>query len=210
MKDGRKLLIFDLDRTLINKDCEKELVIHLYRDGLIKRRMYRKGMKFYNLYSIGAPDHKGYIKYISQIFNIILEKKHKLNKYYRYIISHVNKKVYGLLKRCQKEGDDVVVSTSSHDFLVTRIMKILNIKNYISNRIVTRNNRYIGRLLGARNSGVGKVHHLIRWIGSGAYNNIIFYTDSINDLPLIMFANRSYTVNPDRYLIRLGKISRLE
>ncbi len=57
---------------------------------------------------------------------------------------------------------------------------------------------YTRHILGVASYREGKVERLSEWLNGGdkTYSEIHFYTDSINDLPLCLYASHTYLVNP--------------
>ncbi|MGX7582969.1 HAD-IB family hydrolase [Candidatus Vidania fulgoroideorum] len=205
------LIIFDLDKTLINCDCEKEFIKYFYNKKIINNVFYKKSNMFYKKYKKGKLNIKKYIKYISKFLNKILYYKNEINKIVKIISKKINKKVMYVLKKERDKKNYILISTSSCYFISNNVLKRLKINNLICTKIIRMKKKFTGKINGVPNIGNGKVLNLKKYINKKKikYKKIIFYSDSINDLPMMIYSDKTFLVNPDRWLSKILNIKKL-
>lgn len=96
----------------------------------------------------------------------------------------------------KQKPDDVIISASC-DFLIEEIAKRLGIKNCLSSKINLKTGEVIRLCFRSNKPEIFK---------SNFQNSVIdeFYTDSMNDLPMIMLSRKAYLVKKNK-IIKLKK-----
>jgi len=199
MTKKNKVILFDLDETLITCDSLKSLLYFL---------LFRDFSKFVfkipsliiiiirHFTSISA--HKTKTK--SDFFVTILKGYNKKEiqefsiKFANYIFSNFkNKNVYNKLVKAKKSGADIYIVTASADFYCKFITKLFHVK-LISTK-VNLDRKNLGKIIGKNCYGIEKKHRVLKKIKKFRKKYSIFYTDSKSDLPLMKICSKSYFVN---------------
>jgi len=113
---------------------------------------------------------------------------------------------YALVARHQDAGDRVVLTTATNRFLTEPIAARLGIADLLATDLeVGAAGEFTGRLAGTINMREGKVTRLRSWLpeqglGPEALAAATFYSDSINDLPLLSAVGTAIVVDPDARL----------
>jgi len=107
----------------------------------------------------------------------------------------------------------MVLTTATGRFIVGGIARELGLDNLIATEPEIENGRYTGKVIGTPNMREGKVTRLEAWLADrGAkladFSQSWFYSDSVNDLPLLMRVTHPVAVNPDPSLAELARIKR--
>ncbi len=74
---------------------------------------------------------------------------------------------------------------------------------YCSTEVEVIDGTYTGKVLGIPALGEGKLTKVKEWMTQnniGSFDKTFFYSDSINDLPLLSAVNKPIAVNPDNFL----------
>ena len=89
------------------------------------------------------------------------------------------------------------------------IAEAFKINNLIATEAEVEKNFLTGKIVGVPCYQQGKIEKLKQWLTSQPNNlsldNSIFYSDSINDLPLLEAANEAVAVDPDHKLLQLSR-----
>ena len=104
-------------------------------------------------------------------------------------------------------ADKVLIASGSHDFLVKGFADFFKIDSSIGTPVELKNNIFTGQLSGEPTFSDGKVRAVEKWCNSNdiEVKDSIFYSDSINDLPMFEVCGVPVAVNPDEKLKKIAK-----
>lgn len=203
-----KFIIFDLDDTLLCGDCEREWINFLFSKGLLENPEtilnkfdleYRKGVLNFTEYSsfIQKPI-KGFSKEKVGIFVDEFIKKHIKN-----LTDNLTKELLDEAKL----ADKVLIASGSHDFLVRAIGNFLGINSIIGTPVEIKDDIFSGKLSGEPTFAEGKVRAVEKWCSQNnqKIEESVFYSDSINDLPMFEACGLPIVVDPDEKLKKISK-----
>lgn len=199
-----KLTVFDLDHTLINSNISLAFGQYLYREGIISKvdMLFLIGNYIRHKY-FGMPQYKLHQKVLNWMF-----KKKTIGFYKDHVHEFldnnfdrlVRPKVIERLKDAQAKGNYIVILSNSPDILVEAISKKFGVNHWKSTAYKFDEN---GRFTHIEHfGGVEKAEYtcdLARKLGFKK-EDIIVYTDSILDLPLLNIAGKVIAVHPDKSL----------
>jgi len=203
-----KFIIFDLDDTLLCGDCEREWINFLFSKGLLKDPEtilnkfdleYRKGVLNFIEYSsfIQKP-----IKGLSrEKVNIFVDEF--IQKKIKNLTDSLTRKLLDEAKSANK----VLIASGSHDFLVRRIANFFGINSSIGTPVEIKNDIFSGKLSGEPTFAQGKVRAVEKWCSQNnqKIKESIFYSDSINDLPMLEACGLPIVVDPDEKLKKISE-----
>ena len=198
MKLKNKIVLFDLDKTLISCDSLKQLLLFLLRRDFYK--FYFKIpflIKISLLHFFSGCDHRTKTK--SKFFSKILEgySKEQINKFSKefanlIFLNFKNKKIYKKLINLKKIGDKVYIVTASADFYCKFIAKLFKAK-LISTK-VNLNKKEFGNIIGKNCFGKEKKKRVLKEIKNFKKKYSILYTDSKTDIPLLKICKKGYII----------------
>lgn len=207
-KPSGKLALFDLDNTLLRGDSD-----HAWGEFLISKKLVnaiehrQRNDYFYNQYKQGRLDIHGYVAFtLEPILNMNAEQRSNLHEEFMQhsITPIVLDKGKALVKQHKEAGDYCIIITATNEFITTPIAKLFGIDRLFSTQLQKVDGMYTGRIEGAPCYQEGKVTKLKEWLENYASDfsltNAIFYSDSINDLPLLLEVESAVAVNPDQRL----------
>lgn len=200
------LAIFDLDNTLIAGDSDHGWGEFMVEKNLVDAKYYKEmNDKFYADYESGCLDIFAYLEFSLEPLTKI--PREKLKRLHQEFMSNVIapmklKKAEQLIKAHRDAGDRLLVITSTHRFIVEPICQSLGIDEIIATDLEEIDGKFTGKVSGTPTFKEGKVIRLNQWlIEQGEINKqSYFYSDSINDLPLLLEVANPIAVDPDSAL----------
>ena len=204
-----KFIIFDLDDTLLYGDCEKEWINFLVRKRLLDDDEYSLKLNQFDLdYRNGILNFDEYSTYIQQPLKGL--KKNKVDKLVNeFITENIEFLTDGLTKKLlieAKSADKVLIASGSHDFLVKGFAEYFDIESSIGTPVEIKNDIFTGSLSGEPTFSDGKVKAVKNWCFTNdlKIQDSIFYSDSINDLPMFEACGEPIVVDPDDNLRKIA------
>nr|WP_314876198.1 HAD family hydrolase [uncultured Pseudomonas sp.] len=200
------LAIFDLDETLIHGDCASLWSEHMVRLGWVDGESFlRRDREMMDAYSKGEMAMEDYMAFsLEPIAGRTLEElAHLIEPWVEDVIEPI---IYGDACRCiaehRKQGDRVLIISASGTHLVGPIAARLGVDEYLAIELEAVNGVYTGNTHGVLTYREGKITRLLEWLDQEQENleDASFYSDSRNDLPLLLKVDHPKAVNPDPVL----------
>ncbi len=200
------LAIFDLDNTLLGGDSDYLWGKFLIDKSLVDPVLYeRENQRFYDEYKAGTLDIYDFLE-----FSLAPLSKHSLETlsdlHHEFMQSKINsiwlKKAEILINKHRKNNDFLLIITATNHFVTAPIAKKLGVDDIIATMPEQKNNRYTGKVSGTPCFQDGKVKRLSEWLQKNNYSleGSHFYSDSINDLALLLKVTHPIAVDPDEQL----------
>lgn len=205
-----QLALFDLDHTLLPCDNDYEWGQFLARIGVVDSEYYaRQNERFYQDYKDGKLDIHEFLRFalkpLSEHSRAQLKEWH--GQFMEEVInSHLRQKALDLVKQHQDAGDLCCVVTATNSFVTRPIVERFGIKHLIATEPATHGDdpsaSYTGKVLGIPNFREGKIQNLHSWLSKHHLSlpnlpRSYFYSDSMNDLPLLEQVSHPIATNPD-------------
>ncbi len=208
-----KIALFDLDHTLIPFDSDhawNEFTIELgWRDGDAFRRA---NDGFFAQYRDGTLDIHQYVRFATQA---IRDKgaTQSIAAHAQFMgarmLKGIKKSALDLVQGHQAAGDIVIVVTATNEFVTRPIATAFGIQELIAIDLVRdEHGEFTGDILGTPSFRDGKVTRVEGWLAARGLQwqdvDTTFYSDSMNDLPLLEKVNHPVATNPDERLRELA------
>ena len=203
----RNLAIFDLDNTILNGDSDYSWINFLIEKRLVDKAEYeRKNKYFYDQYYQGKLNYDEWAEFA---LTTIKGKKPEeiediLSKFLSEIIEPmINIYALKLLHDHTHNHDIMLLASATNSVIVEPIAKRLGFKNIVSTEVEIIDEIYTGKVLGIPALSEGKLIKVKEWMLQNrieSFDNTSFYSDSINDLPLLAAVSKPVAVNPDDML----------
>jgi len=208
----KRLALFDLDNTLLTGDSDDEWFNFLAAEGALDRqageaakadivRRYREG-------SVGALEFCEYFLqlYVPHDMPALLAWREKYIR--EWIVPRIPDSARRLLD--SHRDDLVVITTATNRFITEPIAQALGVEHLIATEPEMRDGRFTGRVAGTPSFREGKATRTLEWLAArgqslGDFAESWFYSDSINDLPLLERVTHPVAVDPDPQLERLAR-----
>jgi len=200
-----KFIIFDLDDTLLCGDCERYWSNFMINKGLLKEDdHFAKINQFDEDYRNGVLNFDLYSSYIQEPLkgNSQDEVTSFLKEFIPSVINELSDDLTRKLILESRSADKVLIASGSHDFLVKGFADYFEIESSIGTPVEIKNNIFTGNLSGEPTFKYGKVSAVKSWCSENnlKISDSIFYSDSINDLPMFEVCGEPIAVNPDKLL----------
>ncbi len=204
------LAIFDLDKTLIAGDSDFLWGEFLTEINVVDKDVYQqKNKQFFIDYQQQKLDIFKYLEFCleplatNDISQLKIWRKEFVQK---KILPIILKEAQKTINQHKKNGDTLLVITATNQFIVEPIIKRYKIKNILATKIEKVNNMYTGKVVGEPCFKKGKVVNLLQWLKltNNNLDNSYFYSDSINDLPLLELVAHPIATNPDDKLKKIA------
>jgi HAD superfamily hydrolase (TIGR01490 family) len=205
------LSLFDLDNTLLAGDSDYEWGRFLINKGLVDEDYYEaENNRFYEQYKQGALDIYEFCAFSFQpLAERGMEELEQLHaEFMRDVIRPmIGEKALALVNKHKAQGDTVMVITATNSFITGPIVRAFGIEHLLATEPKIVNNRYTAEIDGIPCFHAGKVQRLENWLAKNTMSlqGSCFYSDSINDLPLLEKVDTPVAVDPDEKLAALAR-----
>jgi HAD superfamily hydrolase (TIGR01490 family) len=205
------LAIFDLDNTLIAGDSDHSWGVFLVEKQLVDAEAYRLANdKFYADYKNGTLDIRAYLQFsLAPLTRHSLEELQALHN--EFMAIHIEPlmltKAEALLRKHREQGDHLLIITATNGFVTRPIAKRLGVEDILATDPELIDGRYTGNFVGAPCFQAGKITYLHEWLKTNQHSleGAYFYSDSINDLPLLEQVDNPVAVDPDERLANIAR-----
>jgi len=197
------LALFDLDNTLLNGDSDHAWGMYLAEIGAVDPEEQRiKQDYFYQQYLSGNMDIMAFCEF--QFSALTQHSLAQLRQWRRNFLRDVIEPMIAsgkpeLIETHRDNGDDILIITATNNFVASPIAERLRVETLLATTAEFKNGAYTGKVDGTPCFQAGKVERLNRWLeqSSLTLQNSYFYSDSINDLPLLELVDNPVVVTPD-------------
>jgi HAD superfamily hydrolase (TIGR01490 family) len=206
MTKKTKLALFDLDHTLLPIDSDYSWGTFTITIGWTDPVDFaRRNDEFYAHYQAGTLDVHDYVRFATEAVRLQGAEKALAarERFMREIIEPAIKpQARALVQQHRQAGDEVVIITATNEFVTRPIADAFGVQNLIAVELVRDAAGWItGDIQGVPSFRDGKVKRFEDWLAAHRLTrddvDVTFYTDSINDLPLMENVNHPVATNPD-------------
>jgi HAD superfamily hydrolase (TIGR01490 family) len=208
-----RLAIFDLDHTLIDGDSDQLWCEFLMDEGLLDRAAFGvRNRALEQAYRDGSVDVQAFCDfYIGTLAGRSAAEWQPLRG--RFWRERVQPRIFpgtaALLQRHRAHGDLLLLSTATNRFLTEPTAAALGFDHLLATECETdAGGRFTGRTAGPPNMRAGKVARLHAWLGARGLSlatlHSSFYSDSMNDLPLLEAVTEPVVTNGDARLLAVA------
>ena len=209
----KKIALFDLDHTLVPFDSDyewNEFTITMgWRDGVEFRRL---NAGFFEQYKAGTLDLHDYVRFAT---SAIREQgaANSIAAHARFMRAVVQKGIteqaLELVRQHADAGAELVIVTATNEFVTRPIADAFGVKNLIAVELERdMQGELTGEIKGTPSFREGKVTRVTKWLADRGldWNGVEtwFYSDSMNDLPLLEKATHPVATNPEERLRALA------
>lgn len=201
-----KLVLFDLDNTLLVGDSDYEWGRFLVERGIVDRDLYEaRNLDFYRQYKAGTLNINEFLDFqlrpLAQHTRAELDALHAdfMQQKVQPMITPVARE---LVNRALDEAALVAVITATNSFVTAPIARAFGIPHLIATEPEQINGEFTGRVSGTPSFREGKITRLNEWLTSqnkqlNDFDESWFYSDSLNDLPLLELVSHPVAVDAD-------------
>ena len=208
-----KLVLFDLDHTLLSGDSDVLWCDFLMDRGVLDReRFAARNADMETRYRAGTVGLEEFANfYVGTLAGRSPAEWEPLRQAFlaTVIVPHITQAATDLVNRHLDAGDLVVMTTATNRFITELTAFYFDIEHLIATEAEVHDGIFSGRTQGQLNMREGKVIRLHAWLQARGYSLDHFettaYSDSINDLPLLGAVLHPVAVDPDPKLAAIAR-----
>ncbi len=204
---GIRLALFDLDHTLIPLDSDHAWGEFTVSQGWRDAATFSQANdRFYAAYKAGTLDIHEYVQFATAAVReqgmVAANEAHE--RFMQQIIRPaMSKQALEVVRAHQAAGDEVVIVTATNAFVTRPIAAAFGVDELIAIDLESdESGTPTGLIRGVPSFREGKVARVEQWLAArglswASVTHSTFYSDSINDLPLLERVHEPVATNPD-------------
>ena len=201
-----KLAMFDLDNTLLAGDSDFEWAQFLITKGVLDREVHEaKNREFYEHYKAGTLDIHAFLDF--QLKPLARHPRAQLEAWHREymatrILPMITDQARALVNEYKQQADKIAIITATNRFVTAPIAREFGVEHLIATEVEEIGGEYTGRGTGIPCFKEHKITRLEMWLSDQGllWEDVTeswFYSDSLNDLPLLSKVTHPVAVDPD-------------
>jgi len=206
MNSVDRLALFDLDHTLLPLDSDYQWADFLARSGragdpVEALRRNDELMDRYNAGQLSAEETYDFM--LGLLTRADMDELKEWHSAYMQaiIIPAITPVALELVNKHKQQGDLCAIVTATNEFVTTPIARAFSVDHLVATIPEIINNRYTGKVQGIPSFKEGKITRVKQWLHDQGlqfddFSETWFYSDSINDLPLMEAVSHPVAVNP--------------
>ena len=199
----RKLALFDLDNTLLETDSDYQWAQFLIEEGILDGSVYEaKNRYFYDRYMDGTLDIHEFLDF--QLKPLAGVPREQLDRWHAdFMHRKIRPLIFPRAKALIESHADALTAivTATNRFITEPIAAELGVPNLLATDIEEVDGRFTGKPRGMPTFREGKIQRVNEWLADMGHAledfESWFYSDSMNDLPLLDRVDHPVAVNPD-------------
>ena len=200
------LALFDLDNTLLAGDSDYEWTQHLVSKGVLDRDTFeRRNTEFFEQYKAGTLNIHEFLDF--QLQSLANNPRASLDAWHAEFMATcirpiISRQSRTLVQRHLDNGDLCAIVTATNSFVTGPIAREFGIPHLIATIPAQQGGQFTGKPRGTPAFREGKVSRVEEWLETmglwwGSFERSWFYSDSLNDLPLLSQVSDPIAVDPD-------------
>lgn len=218
-----RLVLFDLDHTLLSGDSDVLWCDFLMDKGLLDRAAFAsRNADMDARYRAGTVDAREFAQfYVGTLAGRTPAQWEPLRQEFMatQVVPRIPAAAMELVRHHCDAGDLAVMTTATNRFITELTARHFGLAHLLATEPELRDGAFTGTCVGTLNMRAGKVDRLHEWLAARGHALTDFhscaYSDSINDLPLLEAVDEAVAVDPDPRLASIAhargwKVLRLE
>jgi HAD superfamily hydrolase (TIGR01490 family) len=208
-----RLALFDLDHTLLPIDSDYSWGEFTQAIGWTDPVAFkRRNDAFYEHYKAGTLDVHDYVRFATEAVRL-KGREAALAARDRFMAQVIQPalrpEALELVRSHRRNGDLVVIATATNEFVTEPIARAFGVDELIAVRLARDTDGWItGEIDGVPSTREGKALRVEAWLADRGLDwgavEATFYSDSMNDLPLLERVDHPVATNPDDRLRALA------
>ena len=206
-----RLALFDLDHTLLNGDSDVEWLAFLIEEGAAPPSAVQANEEMTGRYRNGAAGTLEYVRFYLRFYPphdmpTLLAWREK------FLETRIIPRIPDAARRLVEShrNDLAAIITATNRFLTEPIAAALGVEHLIATEPQIVDDHFTGDVVGVPCMREGKVTRLEAWLQASraslaTFAESWFYSDSINDLPLLERVTHPVAVDPDSNLEKIAR-----
>lgn len=212
---SQRLALFDLDHTLLPLDSDHQWAQYLAQTGRAGDPVVAlaRNEDLMNRYNAGALTAEQAAEFMLGL--LAAHPPHLLAAWHedymqRVIRPAITEQALSLVQKHLEAGDLCAIVTATNSFVTAPIARAFGVPTLIATEPEYLSGRYTGKIDGTPSFKEGKVLRVKAWLATlnrklEDFSESYFYSDSINDLPLLEVVTHPIVTNPSPSLLSVAQ-----
>ena len=211
----KRLALFDLDHTLLPLDSDYQWAQYLAKSGRagdpeVALRRNEELMVRYNAGDLTAEQAAEFMLGLLAAHPPHLLAAWHEDFMHRVIRPAMTEQAVELVRKHLAAGDLCAVVTATNSFVTSPIARAFGVPHLIATDPEDVSGRYTGKIAGTPSFKHGKVIRVNDWLAGMErcrvdFDKSYYYSDSLNDLPLLEVVTHPIVTNPSEGLLRVAR-----
>jgi HAD superfamily hydrolase (TIGR01490 family) len=189
-----KLALFDLDQTLLPLDSDQSWGEFTLNLGWVDRQRFKqRNDAFYADYNTGCLDIHAYVRFATEAMRErgLVQAQEAHQAFMREVIQPaITPQALELVEQHRAQGETLVMVTATNEFVTGPIAQAFGMDVLLAVQLVRdEQGNFTGDIDGTPSLREGKVTRVNQWLAAQGLSlsevHATFYSDSMNDLPLL-------------------------
>ena len=189
-----KLALFDLDQTLLPLDSDQSWGEFTLNLGWVDRQRFKqRNDAFYADYNAGCLDIHAYVRFATEAMRQrgLVQAQEAHQAFMREVIQPaITPQALELVELHRAQGETLVMVTATNEFVTGPIAQAFGMDVLLAVQLVRdEQGNFTGDIDGTPSLREGKVTRVNQWLAEQGLSlpevHATFYSDSMNDLPLL-------------------------
>jgi HAD superfamily hydrolase (TIGR01490 family) len=211
---SKRLALFDLDHTLLPLDSDYQWAVFMAKSGRAGNptEALRRNEELMDRYNAGELTAEQAAEFMLGL--LAAHPPHLLAAWHEEFMQNVirpamTQTAIELVQKHLAAGDLCAVVTATNSFVTAPIARAFGVPTLIATDPEYVAGRYTGKILGIPSFKHGKVVRVNSWLEGMSqrlhdFDASYFYSDSINDLPLLEVVTHPIVTNPSESLLAVA------
>lgn len=212
---SKRLALFDLDHTLLPLDSDYQWAVFMAKSGRAgdPAEALRRNEELMDRYNAGELTAEQAAEFMLGL--LAAHPPHLLAAWHEEFMQNVirpamTQRAIDLVQQHLTAGDLCAVVTATNSFVTAPIARAFGVQTLIATDPEYIAGRYTGKILGTPSFKHGKVVRVNHWLEGLSqrlhdFDESYFYSDSINDLPLLEVVTHPIVTNPSESLLAVAQ-----
>lgn len=212
---SKRLALFDLDHTLLPLDSDYQWAVFMAKSGRAgdPAEALRRNEELMDRYNAGELTAEQAAVFMLGL--LAAHPPHLLAAWHEEFMQKVirpamTQRAIELVQQHLAAGDLCAVVTATNSFVTAPIARAFGVPTLIATDPEYIAGRYTGKILGTPSFKQGKVVRVNHWLAGQRqrledFDESYFYSDSINDLPLLEVVTHPIVTNPSESLLAVAQ-----
>jgi HAD superfamily hydrolase (TIGR01490 family) len=211
----KRLALFDLDHTLLPLDSDYQWAVFMAKSGRAgdPAEALRRNEELMDRYNAGELTAEQAAEFMLGL--LAAHPPHLLAAWHEEFMQKIirpamTQRAIELVQQHLAAGDLCAVVTATNSFVTAPIARAFGVQTLIATDPEYIAGRYTGKILGTPSFKQGKVVRVNHWLAGQRqrledFDASYFYSDSINDLPLLEVVTHPIVTNPSESLLAVAQ-----
>jgi HAD superfamily hydrolase (TIGR01490 family) len=212
---SKRLALFDLDHTLLPLDSDYQWAVFMAKSGRAgdPAEALRRNEELMDRYNAGELTAEQAAEFMLGL--LAAHPPHLLAAWHEEFMQKIirpamTQRAIELVQQHLAAGDLCAVVTATNSFVTAPIARAFGVPTLIATDPEYIDGRYTGKILGTPSFKQGKVVRVNHWLAGQRqrledFDASYFYSDSINDLPLLEVVTHPIVTNPSESLLAVAQ-----